>query len=176
MSFIYFHRMVNINTVLKKFGEKGEKTGWTYIDIPQKIALQLKPDCRKSFRVKGKIDNYPVKALALSPMGDGNFILAINSTIRKAIKKIHGANVTISIKEDVQPLQLSSEMMECLQDEPTALKHFKSLPESHKNWFSNWVKAAKTITTSTKRIATVVKACQLKMTFAEMIKTYKEMA
>ena len=32
----------------------GEKTGWSYIEIPAAIAQQLKPNYKKSFRVKGK--------------------------------------------------------------------------------------------------------------------------
>ena len=174
MYFIYFYKMIKFKTVLKKFGEKGEKSGWTYVDIPQKIAEKLKAGCKKSFRVKGKIDDYEIKALALTPMGDGDFILAINATIRKAIKKIHGAEVELSIEEDEVPAELSFEMIECLKDEPTAFTYFIGLPGSHKNWFSNWVKSAKTITTTDKRIATVVKACQMKMGFAEMMKTYKD--
>ena len=174
MYFIYFYKMIKIKTVLKKFGEKGGKTGWTYVDIPQKIAEKLKAGCKKSFRVKGKIDDYPIKAIALTPMGDGDFILATNATIRKAIKKIHGAEVVLSIEEDAVPAELSFEMIECLKDEPTAFTYFNGLPGSHKNWFSNWVKSAKTITTTDKRIATVVKACQMKMGFADMIKTYKD--
>lgn len=166
--------MIRFTTVLKKFGEKGEKTGWTYIDIPQKTADKLKAGCKKSFRVRGKIDEHIIKALALTPMGDGDFILAINASIRKAIKKIHGAEVEILIEEDVEPIKLSLEMIECLKDEPSAFKYFNELPPSHKNWFSNWVKSAKTITTTANRIATVVKACQMKMGFAEMMKAYKE--
>ena len=168
--------MVKFKTYIKKFGEKGEKTGWTYIDISQKIAEKLKSDCKKSFRVKGKIDDYEIKAIALTPMGEGNFILAINGVIRKAIRKIHGAEIIVEIEEDTAVLELSPDMMECLQDEPIAFKYFNSLPGSHKNWFSNWVKAAKTIHTSTKRIATVVKACEMGMSFSEMMKNYKENA
>lgn len=168
--------MITLQTVIKKFGSKGEKTGWTYIDIPQKTANILKPNCKKSFRVKGKIDEVEIKALALTPIGDGNFILAINASLRKSLKKIDGANVLIMIEEDEAAIILSPDMLECLKDEPIAFKYFDSLPGSHKNWFSNWVKSAKTIATCTKRIATVVKACQLKMSFSEMMKSYKELA
>ena len=168
--------MITFQTGIKKFGSKGEKTGWTYIDIPEKIANKLKPDCKKSFRVKGKMDEVEINAVALTPMGDGNFILAINAALRKSLKKIDGATVIATIEADEAKIELSPDMMECLQDEPIAFKYFDSLPGSHKNWFSNWVKSAKTITTSTKRIATVVKACQMKMSFSEMMKSYKEIA
>lgn len=33
--------MVTFKAMLQKFGSKGEKTGWTYIDIPKKIAQNL---------------------------------------------------------------------------------------------------------------------------------------
>ena len=79
--------MVTFKAMLQKFGSMGEKTGWTYIDIPEKIAQNIKPGFKKTFRVKGKIDEHCIKGLALTPMGDGNFILAVNASIRKVIEK-----------------------------------------------------------------------------------------
>jgi len=48
--------MISFHAVLQKFGDKGEKTGWTYIEVPAKMAGFLKENNKKSFRVKGKID------------------------------------------------------------------------------------------------------------------------
>ena len=45
--------MIHFNAVIKKFNEQGEKTGWTYIEIPEEIASKIKPGYKKSFRVKG---------------------------------------------------------------------------------------------------------------------------
>ncbi len=45
--------MLKFTTTIKKFDKQGEKTGWTYIEIPAAIAQQLNPENRKSFRVKG---------------------------------------------------------------------------------------------------------------------------
>ena len=42
--------MVCFSTIIKKFEEKGEKTGWTYIDIQAGIAQQLIPNNKKAFR------------------------------------------------------------------------------------------------------------------------------
>ena len=103
--------MVTFKAVLQKFGKKGEKTGWTYIDIPEKIARKLKPNCKKSFRVKGKIDEHCIKEIALTPMGDGNFILAVNASIRKAIKKIEGAFVKVNMEEDTEELLSDAELL-----------------------------------------------------------------
>ena len=166
--------MIRFKAVLQKFGEKGEKTGWTYILIPKKTAQQIKKDCKRSFRVKGKIDEHPVHAIATIPMGEGDFIIAINASIRKAIKKIHGAEVKLELEEDTAKLKLSEELISCMKDDPGALKYFNSLPQSHRNWYSNWVESAKTDQTKAKRIGTVIKACSQKMTYAEMMHQYRD--
>ncbi|MFN0081935.1 MAG: DUF1905 domain-containing protein [Ferruginibacter sp.] len=166
--------MINFKAQLQKFGPKGEKTGWTYIDVPEQIANQLKSGCKKSFRVKGKIDNYSIKAAALIPMGDGNFILAINATIRKTIKKIDGASVVVQLEDDIEKMVIAPEILSCLKDEPVAYKYFHELPPSHQNWFSNWVKTAKTEVTAAKRIGVIVNACSQKMAFSDMMKAYRD--
>ena len=166
--------MVTFKAMLQKFGSMGEKTGWTYIDIPEKIAQNIKPGFKKTFRVKGKIDEHCIKGLALTPMGDGNFILAVNASIRKVIKKIEGALVKVNIEEDTEEILSDAELLECLKDEPAAYDYFKKLSPSHQNWFSNWVKNARTQTTKTKRLAIIVTACVQKLHFAEMIKMYRE--
>lgn len=107
-------------------------------------------------------------------MGDGDFILAVNGEIRKSIKKNHGALVEVQIEEDLEELVLDRKSIACLKDEPVAYNYFKDLPPSHQNWFSHWVKSAKTETTITKRISVIVKACSQKMSFSVMMKTYKE--
>ena len=163
-------------------------TDWTYAPAPEstdhiKLNKQydlfingkfVKPNSKKSYRVKGKIDNHPIKTVALTPIGEGNFILAVNAEIRKAIKKIHGVSVQIYLEEDAGEFVLNEELVVCLNDEPAALKYFKSLPPSHQNWFSNWVKSAKTQPTVTKRIAVIVNACIQKMSFSAMMKNYRD--
>ena len=79
--------MVTFKAEIERFAQMGEKSGWTYVFIPQAMANQIKPDCRKSFRVKGKLDNLAINGLALVPMGEGDFILALNTTIQETIKK-----------------------------------------------------------------------------------------
>lgn len=166
--------MINFAAVLQKFGDKGEKTGWTYIEVPAKTAERLKENNKKSFRVKGKIDSHNITGIALIPMGNGSFILAVNAVMRKAIKKIHGAAVLVQLEEDKTPVKLSADLMVCLNDDPDAVKYFNTLPPSHRNWYSNWIKGAKTEITKAKRIAAVIKACTLKLTFSEMIRQYRE--
>jgi hypothetical protein len=69
--------MVDFTTIILQFAEQGEKTGWTYIEIPADIAQEMKPGNKKSFRVRGKLDNLEVRGMALMPMGEGNFIMAM---------------------------------------------------------------------------------------------------
>ena len=166
--------MVNFKAQLQKFGNKGEKTGWTYIQVPALITQQLRPGHKKSFRVKGKIDDYDIAAVALTPIGEGNFIMAVNAAMRKSLKKIYGAFVDVHLTVDVQELVHDQDLIACLFDEKNAHDYYKSLPPSHQNWFSNWVKSARTDATKTKRIAAVVTSCLHKLSFAEMMQLYRD--
>jgi uncharacterized protein YdeI (YjbR/CyaY-like superfamily) len=69
------------------------------------------------------------------------------------------------LEEDIEKIAIAPQMLECLKDEPLACKYFEELPTAHQNWFSNWVKTAKTEITVAKRIAVVVKACSQKNGF-----------
>jgi hypothetical protein len=162
--------MVQFTTTILQFAEQGEKTGWTYIEIPADIADKLKPGNKKSFRVKGKLDSYPIKKIALLPMGGGKFIMALNAAMRKAIGKKKGAMLNVKIEEDHAAILINKELMLCLTDEPEALKKFNKLPKSHQNYYSKWVESAKTEPTKTRRIAMVVNAMSKGMTFAEMMR------
>ncbi len=166
--------MVSFTATLLKFASQGEKTGWTYIDVPEKIAVQLKPGNKKSFRVKGKLDSYAIKAVALLPMGGGSFIMPVNATMRKAIGKKQGAKVAVQLAVDDKPLPVSADLMECLADEPTAMAFFKTLPKSVQNYFSKWVEGAKTEPTKAKRIAQAVSAMARSMSFSEMLRALKQ--
>ena len=166
--------MITFKAILQKFGDKGEKTGWTYLEIPAHIAHEIKPDCKVSFRVKGMIDNFTVKLLALLPMGEGNFIIPINAKIRKKICKEEGAIVTINLEEDTDELPQSEELMICLEDEPKALEMFLKLPKSHQLYYSKWIESAKTIETKTKRITMTIHGMLMGMNYPEMLKYYRE--
>src|SRR6185369_14642663 len=99
--------VINFTATLLQFAEQGEKTGWTYIQIPAKLAQQLKPGNKKSFRVKGKLDDYAIKTVALIPMGGGEFIMAVNATMRKGIGKRKGAKVKVQLQVDSKPIQIN---------------------------------------------------------------------
>jgi hypothetical protein len=93
--------MVGFNTIILQFAGQGEKTGWTYIEIPADIAQQMKPGNKKSFRVRGMLDNLAVSGIAIMPMGEGNFIMALRAEVRKGIHKNAGAMLQVKLEEDI---------------------------------------------------------------------------
>ena len=162
--------MVQFTATILQFAEQGEKTGWSYVTIPPDIAEQLKPGFKKSFRVKGKLDAHTIAQQALLPMGNGEFIMPLKASLRKAIHKNKGAMLKLVLEEDRKPLKVSSELMECLTDSPKAEKKFKALPQSHQMYYSNWIESAKTIETKAKRISLTISAMEKNLTYAEMLK------
>jgi hypothetical protein len=166
--------MIGFNTTILQFDKQGEKTGWTYISIPKKVTEALKPGNKKSFRVKGKLDAYSISQVALLPMGDGNFIMPLNATMRKGIRKRKGAKLEVQLALDTKPLQVSNELMECLSDEPQAKEYFMKLSPSHRQYYSNWIESAKTDDTKTKRIALAINAFIMKLSYGEMLRLQKQ--
>ena len=150
------------------------KTGWNYIVVPVAVAKKLNPGVKKSYRVKGKLDEYPIEKTALVPMGGGDFILAINAAMRKATGKRVGATLKVQFELDTAPILPPAELIECMEDEPEALKYFNSLPQGHRNYFTKWIESAKTDPTKAKRIALVIKTMVRKMDFGAMLREERE--
>jgi hypothetical protein len=165
--------MIKFTAVLKKFGDQGEKTGWTYFEIPAELAEKLNPGVKKSYRVKGKLDEHPIKQVALVPMGEGNFIIAVNAAMRKGIGKRQGASVKVQLEIDAAEWKLNEDFLACLEDEPRAMSFFKSLAPSHQRYFSTWIDSAKTEETRAKRIAATLNAMLRSMNYGEMIRAMK---
>ena len=166
--------MIQFTATIKKFDSQGEKTGWTYIEIPAAIAKKLKADNKKGFRVKGKLDDCDYSMIALLPMGGGDFIMALNAAMRKGIKKQKGATVKVKMEVDTNEIKPPEELMECLQDEPEALEYFNSLNKGHQNYFTNWINSAKTDPTKAKRIAATLNALSKKWDFGQMLRAMKK--
>ena len=166
--------MIQYTTTIKKFDKQGEKTGWTYIEIPADIAEELNPGIKKSYRVKGKLDNFKIKGISVLPMGGGSFIIAFNAGMRKGTAKKHGAMLKVILEVDKELFKLNEDFMDCLNDDPVAKKHFDSLAGSHRNYFSKWIDSAKTEPTKVKRIAMAVNALSRKLGFPEMLRMNKK--
>ena len=165
---------ISFSTTILQFGSQGEKTGWTYILVPAALAEKLNPGVKKSYRVKGKLDEYEIEKTALVPMGGGDFIIAINAAMRKATGKRFGATLKVELELDTAPILPPAELLECMEDEPEALKHFSSIPQGHRNYFTKWIETAKTDATKAKRIALVIKTMVRKMDFGAMLREERE--
>jgi len=166
--------MVTFKAEIEKFGELGEKTGWSYVYIPKALANGIKAGCRKSFRVKGRIDQVEISGMATVPMGEGDFILALKATLRKKLKKEAGAMVDVALEEDKDfKIGIPEDLELCLSDEPQLMENFMALPMSHRNWYINWLNSAKTEPTRTKRLVKIVSAMDRGLSFGEMMREGK---
>lgn len=165
---------VKYTTAIQKFEAQGEKTGWTYIEIPADIAEELKPGNKKSFRVKGKLDSHAIKGIALLPMGGGTFIMPLNADLRKAIAKRKGAMLQVQLQEDKEGYILNTEFMECLADAPNEKAFFETLSGAEQRYFSKWIDSAKTDITRAKRITQALEAFSKKWGYAQMIRANKK--
>lgn len=106
-------------------------------------------------------------------MRNGNFMLPVNASMRKATGKQAGDKLKISIEPDERRHPLSKDLLACLKDDAEAVTFFKSLSFSHQQYFSKWVEDAKTPRTKTKRLVTCLTACNRKMNFQETLELYK---
>lgn len=167
--------MVEFTAMMLQFEEKGEKTGWTYIEVPADAAGQLKPGSRKAFRVKGFLDQLPIRGIALVPMGDGNFILPLNKAVRRGIAKNKGAVLLVRLEADDDfEIKMPAFLAECLDDDTEARTFFYELPRSHQNYYLNWINGAKTETTQSRRAAQMLNALAKGMRFNEMMRALKK--
>ncbi|WP_428668324.1 YdeI/OmpD-associated family protein [Runella sp.] len=167
--------MVSFKALLQKFDKKGEKTGWTYFEIPTHIANELNPNVRTSYRVKGKLDDHVIKLTALIPMGEGSFIIPVNADMRRGIRKKEGASIEVELEIDTDPLPQSADMLACLEDEPIALAYFNKLPVSHQNYYSKWIESAKTIETKTKRISMMIKGMVMGLDYGQTLRYFRDL-
>lgn len=106
-------------------------------------------------------------------MGGGDYILAVNATMRRGIGKRQGASVKVQLEEDKEEYKMNGDFVDCLRDEPLAQAFFDSLPPSHQRYFSTWIDSAKTEETRARRIAQSVNALSRKMGYGEMIRALK---
>lgn len=165
--------MVRLSGVLEKFGDMGEKTGWTYLPVPAAVARKINPGVKRSYRVKGKLNNIPAEGLSLMPVGKGKFILVFNAALRKLTGKKAGDRIIVHLEPDYAPRLLDKDFLLCLDDDAAARDHFNTLSPSHQRYFSTWIASAKTEATKTKRIVSALNALSRKMGFPEMLREAK---
>jgi uncharacterized protein YdeI (YjbR/CyaY-like superfamily) len=108
-------------------------------------------------------------------MGEGDFIMALKTELRKALRKNSGAMLTVSLEEDVDyKVDLPDELRECFDFEPEALDFFNSLAKSHREYFIKWINGAKTSETRNKRIVNTVNAMLRRWDYGKMMREMKK--
>lgn len=169
--------MVDFNTIIHRHIEHGDKSGWTYIVIPFDIAQQILPGNKRSIRVKGWLDEYPIAGMSMLPAGEGNFILALRAEIRKAIHKDGGAMLRVRLEHDKDfKIEVPDDLQECFEfGEPEALEYFNSLSKSHRGYFIKWITDAKTPETRANRIANTINATLRRMDYGAMLREQKKL-
>lgn len=166
--------MVDFNTIILKFNEYGDKTGWTYIEIPADIASELKPRDKRSFRVRGFLDELPIAGMSLMPMGEGKHIMALRQEIRKGLRKERGAALRVRLEFDVNfKMEVPEDLQEGFDFEPDAADYFNSLTKSHQGYFIKWINDAKTEDTRNRRIVNTVNAAVRRMDYGMMLRELK---
>lgn len=164
---------LRFHTVLERFGSMGEKTGWTYIPLPAEKARQLHPQDKKSFPVRANLDQLKNISLTALPMGEGDYIVAIQAELLRKLRKKAGDSIQVHLAPDT-PYSLNPILIECLKEEPAAYAFFQTFAPGHQNYFSKWMESAKTESTQAKRIAQIIRAMLNKQNYAEMIRSSKE--
>lgn len=143
--------LVNKKYLLEKYAGKG---GWTYARIPEVIQDKTTPF--GWVKVRGTIDSVEIKSYRLMPMGNDQLFLPVKAAIRKTIGKEAGDWVHVVLYPDIEPYEVPDELMQCLEDEPKALKFFNTLSDSEKKYYTEWIFSAKKDQTKVKRLAITV--------------------
>lgn len=139
--------LVNKRYPLQQFPGKG---GWIYAAIPE-----IKADKKNPFgwvRVKGSVDGVPISHYHLMPMGNGQLFLPVKAEIRKQIRKKAGDWITVELFPDNGPVNVPDELLQCLKDEPAALKKFNAMPDQEKIAAIKYIYAVKKEETRAARI------------------------
>lgn len=165
--------MLTFNALLETFEATAEKIGWTCVLVTSDLAQQLVPGNRKSFRVRGKIDNMPIHSVALLPIGEGDFVLPVNGQMRRALGKKRGDTVQLSLQVDNSLPEPSPAFKLCLVEDPEALQTFNSLKQSQRNYYIKWVDGVKKEEAVAKRIAQALDALSKGMDFVAMMQYHK---
>ena len=81
----------------------------------------------------------------------------------------------LAMEVDERELEISPELIECMQDEPEALNQFRSMPPSHQHYYSKWISSAKTEPTRARRIAMTIQAMVNGWDFGKMLREARKL-
>jgi len=117
------------------------------------------------------LDNILIEGIALVPMGEVEFILAINKPLLKKINKSEGQWIEVKLEEHVDfKIDMPQDLFSCLEVEIDLFKKFNLMPRSHQYYYFNWLNTAKTESTRTKRIIMILHSLENNLDFGAMIR------
>jgi hypothetical protein len=152
--------LVNQLLVIKKQATKG---GWFYVSIP---GIDPKHKNKMGLvRIKGWVETYEFKQFNLLPMSNGNMMLPLKSTVRKAIGKKEGDRVQVRLYLDKSPVDIPEEILDSLLEAPKAHEFFQSLSDSNKKYYIDWIAEARRIETKTDRIVKMIRLLERRKKF-----------
>ena len=113
------------------------KGAWTYhLVIPGTKDIQ---GSWGEMKVSGTIDGYEFKDLKLAPVTNADKMISVNGTIRKAINKSGGDEVTVTMyKNSDNKLSSKDQLLDCF-DDAGLLKEFKELPNTEQEEIINTI-------------------------------------
>lgn len=161
--------MIRFSAKLQKQNKSG---GWTYLIVPASQTRKLKPG-KKTFRVKGRLDSFVFEKTSLLAMGNGDFFLPFNAALRKGTGKKAGEIVEVVMELDERKPRLSRQLLQCLKEDTEASQFFNTLTPYMQSFYSAWIESAKTTSTKTRRLATMMNSLAQKQSYPEMMKAYK---
>ena len=121
------------------------------------------------------LDGLAVSGMALMPMGEGRFIMALKADVRKGLHKNAGAMLQVKLEEDTDfKIEAPDDLKACFEFEPEAEIFFNTLARSHQWYFIKWINEAKTSETRSKRIVNTVNAMLRNWDYGQMIRAMKK--
>ncbi|WP_316788774.1 YdeI/OmpD-associated family protein [Pedobacter frigoris] len=137
--------------MLERFPGKG---GWTYVVLPQ-----LKTPSGKPLgwdKVRALFDEHEVPEIGLMSLGNGKRFLPVKAEIRKVIGKEAGHQIRLQLFSQTEELDVRAEFLLCLEDDPAALKHFKSWKAEERDKYIVWIEQGQSTEQQVERMAQAV--------------------
>jgi hypothetical protein len=137
--------------LLEKFPGKG---GWTFVRLPEIKTPSGKP--LGWDKVCAQFDDYEVSEIGLLSLGNGQRFLPVKAEIRKLIGKQAGDQIRLKIIARTQELNVRTEFLLCIEDDPEALKHFQSWKEQERDKYVSWIEQGQNTEQQIERMAQAV--------------------
>jgi hypothetical protein len=128
--------------------------GGAFVTIPFDVERAFG---KKRVPVRASIEGEPYRGV-LVRMGGPDHILIVLKQIRERIGKQAGAEVEVTVEEDLEPrvVEVPPDLRAALAGRPEALGFFESLAYTHRKEYVSWIEEAKREQTRADRIARAV--------------------